>query len=358
MTIPTYDVYIFSDFFSNVDAVITDVLKGATSGLIEYIMPIAWTSLAILGLVWAFAIWHGQGASVKDWFTKLAKFVFILQFASVFYVAWVMTPMLSLPDELSTALVKGQTAGAFTSTSPADQLAGALEQMLMGTLQASVDALKSWNIGGAAMLLTATVLMLIAGALLLVSVVFNMLYAKIGLAYVLAVGPLFIVFLALGVRNWFTSWLNTAFYFVMLTVLSTLSMLLFTGIANKFMQKLATAIQGAHDEQVNLAQSVFSMLSNAMTGQSGGSSVGDAASMAIGAQVNIVVVALQMILIFIPMFLVALETRTLVGSLTGGSGGSFGSGAMNIVSTAWRGGWGRHSGGGGSGNKESGAGAD
>lgn len=354
-SVPIYDVHLFSDFFTNIDEVITDVLTGASSGLIEYIMPIAWISLAILALVWAGAIWHGHGSSVKDWFTKFAKFVFILQFASVFYVAWVMTPMLHIPDELSAALAKGQTAGAITSSSPADQLVGALEQLVLGTLQAAVDAFKSWNIGGAMSLFSACVLMIIAGVLLLVSVVFNMLYAKIGMSYVLAVGPLFIFFLALGVRNWFTGWLNTAFYFVMLNVLSTLSMLLFTGIANKFMQKLTAAIQSSQTAQGAVSQSLYSMLSNAMSGQSSqASNIGGAVGNAVAAQLNIVSIALQMILIFIPMFLVALETRTLVGSLTGGSGGSFGSGVANVVSTAWRGGWGRHSGGGGGGGSGNG----
>lgn len=354
---PTFDIHLFEDFFRNVDEVLADIGSTASAGMIEYIVPIAWTSLCILGLVWALAIWNGQGSSVKDWFTKLAKFVFILQFASVFYGPWVAEPLMKIPDELSHAVskVKGASADAaapFSSTSAADQLVGGLQEMVMGTLQASVEAFKDWNVGGAVALFCAVVLMLIAGVLLLVAVIFNMLYAKIGMFYILAVGPLFIFFLALpGVRNWFYGWLNTAFYFVILSVFSTLSMLLFTGIANKFMQKLAGAVTAAHQAQVGLTEAWFSMLVLSMSGKAaeGVNNAGGAVVDFGAAQMNVVSIALQMVLMFIPMFLVALETRTLVGSLTGGSGGSFGNGVVNVLSTMWRGGVGRAGGGGGGG---------
>ena len=348
-SLPTYDVHLFSDFFKTVDEVLDEVTGVAWVGVSEYIVPIAWVSLGILGLVWAGAIWNGHGSSVKDWFTKLAKFVLILQFASVFYLSWVVTPLVSIPNELTYAISKMQTmvnggADAITSTTAADQLTGALEQLVLGTLQAAIDAFKDWNIGGALALFSGCVLMIIAGVVLLVIVIFNILYAKIGMAYVLSVGPLFIFFLAVpGTRSWFTSWLNTAFYVVMLSVMSTLSMLLFTGIADKFMTKLSVAIKGAFQANIGLAEALYSMLTNAMSGKAaeGMANAGDAVGNMASAQLNVVSIALQMILVFIPMALVALETRTLVGSLTGGSGGSFGTGLVNVVSTAWRGGMGR-----------------
>ncbi len=356
-SLPTYDVHLFSDFFKTVDEVLDEVMGVAWVGISEYIVPIAWVSLGILALVWAGAIWHGHGSSVKDWFTKMAKFVLILQFASVFYLAWVVTPMVSIPNELTYAIAKMQTtvnggAAAITSTTAADQLTGALEQLVLGTLQAAVDAFKDWNVGGALALFVACALMICAGVVLLVIVIFNILYAKIGMAYILSVGPLFIFFLAIpGTRSWFTGWLNTAFYFVMLSVMSTLTMLLFTGIADKFMTKLTKAITDSFQAQLGLAEALYSMLGKAISGNvvEGAVNAGNAAGNMASAQINVVSIALQMVLVFIPMALVALETRTLVGSLTGGSGGSFGSGVANVVSTAWRGGVGRLAGGGGGG---------
>lgn len=356
MRIDPYQVTLFTDFFRTVDEVLGGLAESSSQGMIAYIMPIAWVTMGILFLVWAGAIWVGRGNSVDDLCKRMFSFVLILQFASVFYHAWVAAPIMNLPDELSQAVAKlpsaaAQGGGAVTSTSAADQLCGALEQLLLGVLQAGVEAFKSWNIGGALMLFLAALGMGIAGVLLLVGVVFNMLYAKIGLFYILAVGPLFIFFLAVpGVRNWFYGWLNTAFYFVMLAVFSTLSMVVFTGIANRFMQKLTAAVTSAWDSKLSLAESMFSLLTNAMTGQGGdASAVSSAAGNAVTTEVNVISIALQMILMFIPMFLVALETRTLVGSLTGGQGGSFGTGIVNVVSTAWRGGFGRHGAGGGKG---------
>lgn len=336
-------VHVFTDFFARFDKVVLQVGSDIANNMINYVVPIAWVALGVMMLTWAGAIFFGNGSPVADWFKKLGTAVLIIQFASVFYISWVATPLIALSSELASA-VSGATS---TDTSAADQLAGGLEQLVLGVVQASVEALKHWNVGGALLLLIGALLMAAAGCLLLIGVIFNLLYAKVGITYMVAIGPLYVFFLTLpAVRSWFFNWLNTGFYFIMLTVISTLTSMIFLGIANDFMTKLAEAVGAAGEAKVLFAKRIFAGLVKAMTlgmikPKEGTVIIDDV----ISAEFNVISIAIQMLLIFIPMFLVVLETRTLVGSLTGGSGGSFGSGMVNVISTAWRGGVGRLGGG-------------
>ncbi|HYD60585.1 MAG TPA: type IV secretion system protein [Noviherbaspirillum sp.] len=339
MTASVAPVSPFTDMFNAVDAVIAEVFATAAQGMSAYVVPIGWVMLGITLLVWAFLIMEGSGHNVTEFVKKMFLGVVVIQVASALYGPWVIGALYNLPNELSNALSGGNSA-----TSSLDVLAGSLDQLVIGVAQSIVAAFKSWNIGGAVVLFVAMCAIAVAGSLLELACVFNMVYAKIGVACLLAVGPFFVMCLLWSpIKNWFFSWLNTIMYFSFLQAFATLMMLLFIGIANRFMNKLSEAFQKAHDAKGNLAESVYSFLSSAMTDQpADASGVGGAVGGMIQAEFNILSVAFQMVLIFVPLFLVAMEMRTMVASMTGGSGGSFGSGVVNVVSTMWRGGWGRH----------------
>jgi type IV secretion system protein VirB6 len=323
------EVFIFKDTFKNIDEVVLEIFTQAAQGTGAYITPIAWVSLGIMLLITAAFIGYGRGHNVLDFTKKLFYGCLIISFLSVLYVPWIATPLMSIPDELSKAVTNG--SGATTL----DALAGSLLDLTVGVLQAGVEAFKSWNVGGAIVMFLSAILIIIAGVLLMVSVAFNIVYAKIGMGYLLGVGPLFIFFLLIpAVKNWFFSWLNTILYFVMLTVFSTMTMVMFMTIANRLMQKLAAAIQSSFDAKLSFAESVYAWLMNSTAS----GSAGEAAGNIISTEWSVISIALQIVLVFVPLFLVAMETRTMVSSLTGGSGGSFGSGVVNAVSTAWRGG--------------------
>lgn len=333
------DVVVFKEFFALIDESLSAVFTTAAAGLITWVVPIAWTTLGTLMLIWSYYISKGKGDSISDAAQKLFVAVLIIHASSTLYVTYVALPLIGLPEEIS-----NRVAGGTSATTTLDQLTGSLIHIILGVLMAGVEAFKTLNFGGALVLFLAAVMMLIAGALLLIAVVTNMIYAKIGISYLLAVGPMYVFFLMVPpIKNWFFSWLNSIMYFVMLTVFSTMTMLLFVGIANKFMQKLAASFQAQHEAKLSFAESVFAYLKGTITGEGGdGGAVTDAGTAWAQAEWSIISVAFQMVLIFIPLFLVALETRTMVASLTGGSGGSFGSGVVNVISTAWRGGFARH----------------
>jgi type IV secretion system protein VirB6 len=333
----------FGDLMKNIDKVIIEVFGNAAQGMSDYVVPIGWVMLGISLLLWSFLIFQGQSQTMAGYIKKLFVGLIIIQFAGSLYGTWVAAPLFALPDELSKALTH-----ADRSTTALDELAGHIDDLVIGVAQASVSALKDLNFGGAAVLLAAMCAIAIAGCFLELSVVFNMVYAKIGLACLLSVGPFFVMCLMWKpISKWFYSWLNTVLYFSFLSAFSTLVMLMFMGIANEYMKKLSAALADAHNAGSSFAENVFSFLVTSMTpwgGTSGTDVVGSAGDV-VSAQVNILSIALQLVLVFVPLALVAMETRTMVSSITGGSGGSFGSGMMNIVSTAWRGGMGRLGGG-------------
>jgi type IV secretion system protein VirB6 len=313
---------LFTDLTANIDAGIASSFGSAAAGMSAYVLPIGWTMFGITLLVYAVMVIEGKTNSpMKDWMVKGIGLLLILTATGTMYSSWVSGPLFALPNELATAV-----SGAPTSTAALDTLSDSLDQMIMGLAQAMVSAFAGLNIGGGFILLVCIGFVSIAGSLLEISCVFNMIYAKIGLAMVLAVGPFFVVMLLWQqTKGYFFSWFNTVLYFVFLTVMSTMVMVLFITIANKFMGKLSDAVAASTGAQQALGNNILALLKSYMSGEV-------ATTTAVSAQpvLNILSISIQMVMVFLPMFFVALEMRTLVSSMTGGSGGSFGSGAVNL----------------------------
>jgi type IV secretion system protein VirB6 len=283
-------------------------------------------------LVWSLMIIDGKIQSpMNDWILKGLYMLLVLTAAGSMYSTWISGPLFKLPYELTNAI-----GGGTTSTTSLDRLSESLGALISGIAQAMVTAFKEVNFGGAAVLLISMVAVAIAGTLLEVACVFNLIYAKIGLALVLGVGPFFILCLFWShTKNWFYSWMNTVFYFVFLSVITTMVMVIFINIANEFMSKLMGAVSAMPAASSGLpgvagaisnitpAGQIANVLTSMMSAGGGGAST--------QAAFNILTISFQMVLVFLPMFLVALEIRTLVASMTGGSGSSAGGGIMAAI---------------------------
>ena len=321
---------LFTDLLHNIDESILLSFQAAATGMSNYVLPIGITMFGISVLVWAILVMEGQVQTpMNDWLSKLLKALFIFAAAGQFYSSWISAPLFALPNELSAAV-----SGAASSTSALDALSGKLDQLIMGIAQGMVAAFKNWNFGGALMLIVAMVLAAVAGSLLEIACVFNMIYAKIGLALVLGMGPFFVICLLWPqTKGYFTSWLNTVLYFVFLTVITTMIMVLFISIADRFMTKLMAEVARSSGITDQHAINIGALIVAQMTGEPA-----PQAETNVNAQLNILSITIQMALVFLPMFFVALEMRTLVSSLTGGSGGSIGTGVMSLVKTVKSGG--------------------
>src|SRR5690606_31142090 len=110
---------------------------------------------------------------------------------------------------------------------------------------AGTKLIKELAFGPAIALFLMGVLVIIAVYLLLAAALFSIIFSKLGLSMVLAVGPFFVLALVLPqTRSYFYSWLNTALYFVFYHVFTALFIFLFIGIVHGYVGKLNSTLGG------------------------------------------------------------------------------------------------------------------
>lgn len=314
----------FADFFQNVDSVIQSVFTSASSGMSAYILPVGWAMFAISLLVWAFLVMNGKiDSPMSDWMMKGLVIILILSAAGTYYNQWISGPLFQLPSDLSAAIG--------TSGNPSqvlDSLDDKVENMLGGIASAMVDNFQSLNVGGGVIMLVALVLVAAASVLLLTAAAYNILYAKFGLAIVLALGPFFVIWLIWKqTQQWFWSWLNTALYFVFLSVAASLFIIMFVQIADNYMTKLNEAVGALAPAPAtaSMAEKIAGLLKQAILPP-------DPASVV--SSLSILKIAFQFVFICVPLFFIEIQLPTIVASLTGGQGGSGFSGGYSVMQMA------------------------
>ncbi len=317
---------IFSDLFGDIDSKIGGVMSHAAAGMSAYVVPVGWAMLAISLLVYSLLVLEGKvNNPMLDWIQRGIGMMLVLMACSSYYGIWVSGTLSALPNGLSAAI--GNTGNPNTVL---DTLGSNLIDLIAGVGSGAVDAFSGWNIGGGFLLFFAMLDITIVGSLLLVACAFNMLYAKLGLNLVLAVGPFFVLCLFWPqTRSYFYSWLNTALYFVFLTVMATLFVVFFIGIAQTYMDamekliKSLTTAGGTSSYATSVAQAIKAWATGAAPPVSVGASPSNF--------LNIVKLVAEINFVFFPMLLVALEMKTLVASMTSGSGGSAGGGVEKLI---------------------------
>jgi type IV secretion system protein VirB6 len=158
-----------------------------------------------------------------------------------------------------------------------------------------------------------SVLVVVATYLLLAVALFAIVFSKLGLSLVLAVGPFFLLGLVLPqTRSYFFGWLNTALYFVFYHVFTALFIFMFIGIVNSYMAALTDALGGGA-----IGGGVAAMVAN-LTG-------------AQGPALNVAALTLPILLISVAMFFMFLQIPAICASLTGGSGGTMGAGITHLL---------------------------
>lgn len=313
-----------------------DTFTASSSGVITtYVMPLGWTILAIGLLVHSWAIIEGKvQAPLQDWMFKLVAALMVLYAMSGGYLNWIADPLYNLGDELGTLLAGGGSA--------VNSLAAVNDKVLnliSATFSAAGESFKFLDFGSGSILLIFGILIGIACYLLIGTALFFIIFAKMGISLVLAVGPFFVLgLLNQHTRSYFFSWLNTALYFVFYQVLTVLFIILFIGILNNYMTALEIKLSGA-----------TWTVQNAMLNMMGLGGPGTGA--------NLVATLTPVIVISIAMFFMLMQLPTIASSITSGSGGAFGNGlyAMSQVFRS-RGGKGGGDKGGGNGSGGNGGG--
>lgn len=301
---------IIGDIYSNFERALSGFYEGAATSISGYVIPIAWVLLGICMLIWCYLIIEGKVAMpVTDWLLKFVGFMVVLYIMGNGYLSWVAKPIFNLPSELTTAL----SSPATSSPDLLGQVNEKIVDLVSAMFTAGTRLVKDLAIGPAIALFLMGVLVIVAAYLLLSVALFAIIFSKLGLSLVLAVGPFFVLALVLPqTRNYFYSWLNTALYFVFYHVFTALFIFMFIGIINTYVGKLNTQLGSTGG-----GGGVLAMVSNLI-------GVG-------GAGLNVAAVCIPIILIAMAMFFMFLQIPTMCASMTGGSGGSFGTGLSSLV---------------------------
>jgi len=233
---------IIGDIYDNFERALSGFYEGAAAGISGYVIPIAWVLLGICMLIWCYLIIEGKVAvPITDWLLKFVGFMVVLYVMGNGYLSWVAKPLFDLPSEVTRAL--NATSGS------APDLLGQVNEKVVDLISAmftgGTKLINELAFGPAIALFLIGVLVIVAVYLLLAAALFSVIFSKLGLSMVLAVGPFFILALVLPqTRNYFYSWLNTALYFVFYHVFSTLFIFMFIGIVHSYVAKLNGTLGG------------------------------------------------------------------------------------------------------------------
>lgn len=300
---------IIGDIYTNFERALGNFYEGAAAGISGYVIPMAWVLMGICMLIWCYLIIEGKVAMpITDWLLKFVGFMLVLYIMGNGYLSWIARPIFNLPSELTTAL----SASASSAPDLLGQVNEKIVDLVSAMFTAGTNLVKDMAIGPAIALFLMGVLVIVATYLLLAAAMFSIIFSKLGLSMVLAVGPFFVLALVLPqTRNYFYSWLNTALYFVFYHVFTGLFIFLFIGIVNSYVGKLNTTLGGVS------TGGVLSMVARLVGVKGDG--------------LNVAALTIPILLISMAMFFMFLQIPAMCASLTGGSGGSFGAGLTNLT---------------------------
>ena len=280
---------VLDNVYLKFDGAITGLYASASSGISSYVIPIAWIVLAVLLLVWCYLTMTGKTSMpVLDLFVPFIAFMLVLYAMGSGYTAWIADPLYKLPEELVSAVGRG------SATTPIQALA-LFEEKFIGLATGGFNLLVDY----------------------VKSLAWGLVYAKLGLTLVLAVGPFFVFLLVLQhTRDKFFSWLNTALFFVFYYVLCFLFMNLFFNFLDAYINALAGV---AANSGAGVAGTIADAIRNQFMG-------GDMAKAG-----NVIVVFMPVVLLTLIMAFMFLQLSTIASSMTSGAGGAVGQGASSLI---------------------------
>ncbi len=301
---------IIGDIYTKFDNALGGFYEAAAAGISGYVIPIAWVLLGICMLIWCYLIIEGKVAMpMTDWLLKFVGFMVVLYVMGNGYMSWVARPIFDLPSALTTAL----SASATNAPDLLGQVNEKVVDLVSAMFTAGSNLVKELAVGPAIALFLMGALVIVSTYLLLAIALFAIIFSKLGLSMVLAVGPFFVLALVLPqTRNYFHSWLNTALYFVFYHVFTALFIFMFIGIINSYVGTLNNTLGGTES-----GGGVLSMVANLLGVR--------------GSGLNVAAITIPILLISLSMFFMFLQIPAMCASLTGGSGGSFGAGLTNLT---------------------------
>jgi type IV secretion system protein VirB6 len=295
---------IIGDIYNKFEQALDQFYESAAAGISAYVIPTAWVLLGICILIWCYYVIEGKVPfPITDWILRFVGFMIVLHMMGSGYLTLVATPLSNLPSELTNAL----SASISSAPDVLGQVNEKVVDLVSAMFSAGTDLVRDLAIGPAVALFVMGILVIAATYLLLSAALFSIIYSKLGLSMMFAVGPFFLMALILPqTRNYFFGWLNTVLYFVFYHVFSVLFVLMFIGIFDSYVGSLNTTLGGVP------TGGVLSMVARLVGVRGDG--------------LNVAALTIPILLIALAMFFMFLQIPTICASLTGGSGGSIGAG--------------------------------
>lgn len=211
--------HFFEDTFNTLSSVLTSYIGDVSSSMIGAISGVTYTLLMIYVVLWGWTMLRGMiSEPITDGLTRVIRLVVVITIAINigYYNVFIRDFLWNTPDALASVVASGYS----NSTSNVQYL-----DVLMGRMYDIGSAF--WvkaNTGVTPIpdfgLLIVAILVWVAGAAVTAYAAFLLILAKMGLAIVLAIGPLFVLGLLFeGTKRFFESWLAQALNFVFLVLL-------------------------------------------------------------------------------------------------------------------------------------------
>lgn len=216
------ELAIYEWLYGEFDTILTSYIAGTSSDIIAAITPTAYILFGIYVVLWGFSMVRGLiEEPVMDGLMRMVKMAIILGFAlgAGRYQADIVTFFTDTPTRLADYMAFGSSSAETGGVSTAQ----ALDNLINATIEtagAAWDKMNFLNPGTAIGLALASIMILIGGLAFTVSAGVAILVAKIAMALLLALGPLFIMMLMFKTtQRFFEQWFHQVLNYMIMLVL-------------------------------------------------------------------------------------------------------------------------------------------
>jgi len=231
------DFSFYTTLFTKLDAVLTTYIGNTVVNIITSITPATKTLLAIYIMLWGWSMMRGViQEPITDGIFRVLKLTTIVTIAiNVGYYNIFLSDFLwKTPDALASVLGNGSLS---SGSSAGSYLDGVMHKMYDFGNAFIVAAFKqsNWGIPNLALLIEGWIIWLV-GAVATLYGAFLMALAKISLAILLAIGPIFVLLLMFdGTKRFFDSWIGQAINAVLTVVLTAGTLYLIMDILSAYL---------------------------------------------------------------------------------------------------------------------------
>ncbi|MDY0272367.1 MAG: type IV secretion system protein [Advenella sp.] len=236
-----------------VDTVLNDAVNTPIQQLITAIAPAMIIGLTIQFLVYAYALQRGQGnMSVTEFIHKYIKIAILAAIitANGFYQTDIVKVMLSLPDDVAGIVAGGNTVSTQIDTLRQDTTNASakmieLESSFFPSSRNVVISLYASALSAMTALVSAVVAII-------------MVVVKVGMALLVAAGPIFISALAFDrTEKLFDSWVSQALNFVFLALLAGLMFSILLQLNLNYVKMMIDTLAEGEINMLNLVGGYF-----------------------------------------------------------------------------------------------------